>query len=278
MTKLAITLLLAVLGCNGAVGVPDSRIQDKPKERWGGWYVHYADPNRGDKLGIMLRDLGPFRDGPIPQGWLTGLADKLYREKDNSIILRFAYDYSPAGEDAPLQKVLDHIEQLAPIIKGNGSKLFALQAGFIGAWGEWHSSTNGLLEGNYPQQIFAALAQAHDGWLQVRTPRIRQTLLPHWPSSLSERTGIHNDCFLASESDMGTYPEPHQHWAEAPVVFRGGETCVKSRRTSCENALPEIKRQRFRYLNLGYHADVIKQWKDEGCFDEIGQGLRWGWD
>lgn len=67
------------------------------------------------------------------------------------VILRFTYNF-PLDEscvraiDAPLEIVLMHIDQLAPILRANVDVIAHMEAGFIGAWGEWHSSSNQLID------------------------------------------------------------------------------------------------------------------------------------
>ena len=55
-------------------------------------------------------------------------------------ILRFAYtkvqQATPPYNDAPLSRVLMHIEQLRPVVQANEDVVLVLQAGFIGTWGE----------------------------------------------------------------------------------------------------------------------------------------------
>ena len=36
--------------------------------------------------------------------------------------------------------ILGHIDQLESVVADNLDALYVLQAGFIGSWGEWHSS------------------------------------------------------------------------------------------------------------------------------------------
>ena len=58
-------------------------------------------------------------------------------------LLRFAYDRCPnqSGEyNYTTSRILKHIGQLAPVVGRNVDAVYALQAGFIGCWGEWHDS------------------------------------------------------------------------------------------------------------------------------------------
>ena len=81
------------------------------------------------------------------------------------------------------------------------------------------------------------------------------------------RTGFHNDCFLASQTDVGTYPEEagaraqnqaHMAALTAAAPF-GGETCNPAddpgavARTGCADILREGARYHLTYLNAAYY-------------------------
>ena len=98
-----------------------------------------------------------------------------------------------------------------------------LQAGFIGAWGEWHTSSNNLTTPARKAAVRDALLKVLPAGrtLQVRTPAdlaqwypqpatVQQALQPTPPAQ--GRIGLHNDCFLASPDDVGTY------FAETPTA------------------------------------------------------------
>ncbi len=97
------------------------------------------------------------------------------------------------------------------------------------------------------------------------------------------RLGYHNDCFLSSEIDVGTYqdiateyPYMEQETKYLPI---GGETCaVFTPRTQCLTAQTEMQRFHYSFLNIDYHPDVIAGWKSEGCFGTIRNrmGYRYG--
>lgn len=72
---------------------------------------------------------------------------------------------------------MNHISQLTPILTSNQDAILALQAGFVGPWGEWHGSTHfsNDLEGR--QEIVEALLNAVPNRnVQIRTPLHKQTL------------------------------------------------------------------------------------------------------
>lgn len=94
-------------------------------------------------------------------------------------ILRFAYTNSFSDNPSEPSKsiLLNHINQLMPILTANQDAILAMQAGFVGPWGEWHSSTNfdNDLEGR--QEIVSKLLDAvpHRN-VQIRTPAHKQSL------------------------------------------------------------------------------------------------------
>mgnify|MGYP000028406704 FL=1 len=62
-------------------------------------------------------------------------------------VLRFAYEkdfvrQEPVGPT--LKEALAHLDQLKPFLHKNRDLILVVQAGVIGAWGEWHSSIHGL--------------------------------------------------------------------------------------------------------------------------------------
>ncbi len=221
------------------------------------------------------------------------------------VIPRFAYNFPQGGEDpyqepdAPLDRVLAHIDQLTPILQNNSDVIAFMEIGFVGAWGEWHSSTNGLVEeGNIntnSEAIVDALLNAlpADRMIAMRYAPYKQALYGTAPlteeqafsGSPQARMGAHNDCFLASETDWGTYPEDASERDalrsylnfDNRYVPQGGETCNSNAEAQpyiiCENALRDLALIRFSALNIDYQEEVLEGWRTEGCFDEIARRL-----
>jgi hypothetical protein len=105
------------------------------------WWV--ADCAAYEPWGLTLAQtyvyLDPYVDGPIPAeklAWLQASFDEL-RRNGLKAVLRFAYERDMGGPVGPtLDWVLEHIDQLAPVIRANCDVIFVIQAGFVGAWGE----------------------------------------------------------------------------------------------------------------------------------------------
>jgi hypothetical protein len=212
------------------------------------------------------------------------------RDAGIKVILRFSYNFGIGEPDASKSQILVHIAQLAPLFAEHEDVIAVMHAGFIGAWGEWHSSTNGLLDCTRDKYdildaILAALPASR--MVQVRYPRHKQEgfggPLPYseaWSGSYASRIGHHNDCFLASDTDWGTYPDgTADMWrgylaADTLYVPMGGETCNPNPpRSSCSTALAEMELLHYSYMNLDYHPDVVSAWSTEGCREEMERRL-----
>jgi hypothetical protein len=178
-----------------------------------------------------------------------------------------------------------HIEQLAPVLTENDDVVAWLEAGFIGCWGEWHSSTHEL-DGSSESKlrIVGEMLQRWPGFaLQIRYPvdlrLLRSRLSPDLDVS---RLGFHNDCVFASEpDDFGTWArgggsvsgDKRYVSAAAESAPTGGETCNLSSRSHCDIALEEFAAQGWTDLNGGFHADVLGQLAKEGCLETIASRL-----
>ena len=232
--------------------------------------------------------LDAYRSAPLPPGFLSSLDAALARVRAGGVkvFLRFTYNFSGSDPDAPKSVILNHISQLAPVLGRYADVIAFMQAGFIGAWGEWHDSTNGL--DNTPDHrdiLFALLAALPKTMMvELRYPidksEIFNATSPLTPATAftqtnQARVGFHNDCFLADSSDGGTYPSGGQDWKAylaqdgrfGPV---GGETCaLDSPRSDCPTAVGELRSLHFSWLNRDYNGTVLSSWKNQGCYDDI---------
>jgi hypothetical protein len=161
-------------------------------------------------------------------------------------------------------------------VQANADTIIVWQAGFIGAWGEAHTSSNGLDSPEAKVAIRNAIyAQAPDGMaLQWRYPPD----ILSWTGDM--RMGFHNDCFLSSDTDVGTYDEnpalrADQRAAMEDLTTRtyfSGETCdaqADKARLGCDAILAEGAQFHLSALNMTYFQAFHDSWRAGGCFDEI---------
>ena len=236
--------------------------------------------------------LDAYRGVPLPASFLSSLDAALARVRAGGVkvFLRFTYNFSGTDPDAPKSVILNHISQLAPILDRYADVIAFMQAGFIGAWGEWHNSTNGLDNTTDHRDILFALLAALPKTMMVelRYPidksEIFGSTAPLTPATAftqtnQARVGFHNDCFLADSSDGGTYPSGGQDWKAylaqdgrfGPV---GGETCaLDSPRSDCPTAASELRSLHFSWLNRDYNGTVLSAWQSQGCYNDIALHL-----
>ncbi|GIJ48223.1 hypothetical protein Val02_51090 [Virgisporangium aliadipatigenens] len=209
------------------------------------------------------------------------------------MIVRFAYTTSEAGDDAPVSRVLQHLDQLAPYLRNNVDVIHVVQAGFVGAWGEWWYTQNFGNAGNVTQADWANRKAVVDKLLsvlpsqrmvQLRTPKFKRTLYGTTPVSSGQayggstlaRVGHHNDCFLASADDFGTYENPSVEYpylaSDTQFVAMGGETCAPNApRSECATATQEMAQFHWNYLNADYRPEVLSSWS--GCIADVRRNL-----
>jgi Domain of unknown function (DUF4832)/Domain of unknown function (DUF4874) len=259
--------------------------------------------SQGYRLIYIPHDLSAWRDADLPESYLTNLRTGFakVRAAGVKLVLRFAYNY-PANEteylnaqDASLARVQGHIAQLAPILADNSDVIAIWQAGFIGAWGEWHTSSNGLTSAANKLAVRDTLLAAlpANRSLQVRYPGDLSTWFAQAPTAADlelpilparAKIGLHNDCFLASNDDVGTYFPSVQSaslrahvQATSDVVAFGGETCFPpvpaEARMDCPSILAEGAAYRLTYLNRAYYQPFFDRWIADGCMDEINRKM-----
>lgn len=243
-----------------------------------------------------------FSENLISQEYLNGmhLDFNIAREAGIKVIVRFAYGASlsaPYGDATP-EIVKNHIFQLKEILNTHRDVISVIQTGFIGSWGEWYYTDH--FAGANPWQVSDENWEDRSGvvedllrvlpddrMVQLRTPgykmRIFDTEEPLGvPEAFSRenisRVGHHNDCFVASSSDFGTYvnQELEKPYLEEETKYTpmGGETCALAPPYSdCENAYSELQRFHWSYLNIDYNNSVLNVWRDQGCFDDVELNL-----
>ncbi len=253
-------------------------------------------------ISIILRIFYLPNDSPISQSTLENIQRDFNTMRKSGVkaLIRFAYtkkSSSPYGDATP-ERVLQHISQLKPIFQANEDVILVLQAGFIGAWGEWYYTDHfAVSPGNLSQQnwddrkaVVDALLDAlpKNRMVQLRTPNFKRTLFDRTtPLSETEafsgsnisRIGHHNDCFAASSNDLGTYTgnmaeEKVYLEQETRYLAMGGETCgISPPYSDCGPSSGELERFHWSYLNIDYHTGVLSEWDEQGCYDEIEQRL-----
>lgn len=253
--------------------------------------------NKKITLVRRIYTISEFRDSPIPQSFLDLVSNDLQKARETGVklIIRFAYNWDIGGADAPKDRIIAHMEQLKPVLQENYDAIAYVDAGFIGAWGEWNRSTNDLLNTEDMRDVlFKLLSVVPDQrMVTLRYPYYKRRIYDNNnPLTSSEafngsnraRTAAKNDCFLAGEDDGGTYKiyrdvEKQKDFLNQDNLYlvQGGETCSSNSDAQpyigCDNALKELARMRWSALNSEFEEGVLNTWKNEGCFGEIERRL-----
>jgi len=286
-----------------------------------GWYDDYYSYSGGSSMGTIFRPLKAYEMRENRENDKITLILRLFYlheflEEDNvspeylakmqsdfdsvraagvKCIVRFAYSASQKADvwDATPEKVFSHIESLGDVLMANGDVIAGVQAGFIGAWGEWYYTKNFAGSGYHPtasdqenrrtlvEKLLTVLPEHIS--VQGRTPAIMRNIngtddpiteTEAFDGSVKSRTGHHNDCFLANASDYGTYGNLEEDLAylgeTTKYTITGGETCDASNQYSdCVNGLPRMVELHWTYLNRDYNKNVYDKWMEQGCWDEI---------
>jgi len=254
--------------------------------------------------------LEDFVAAPISNSYLANIQADFNAARAAGIkcIVRFSYTdqanpWPPAAPygDATKAWMLYHIAQLEPYLQANSDIIAVAQAGFIGIWGEWYYTTyfgdpnaGPLTATNYADRkevldrLLTALPTTR--MIQVRTPAYKYKLYnggsivpitnaQAFDGTSLSRIGHHNDCFLASSDDYGTYSNTTTEYpylnAETNYVPMGGETCaLNAPRTDCNgDALNEFSEFHWSFINRDYINTVWNGWISQGCSTQIKSTL-----
>lgn len=151
--------------------------------------------------------------------------------------------------------------------------IHCVQAGFVGPWGEWHSSL-----------LFEDLSE--DAQVEIRND-IVTLLLDNIDSSLpiavrrpsfivdyadaglnTSRLCVYNDGLFGSDSDLGTYnterSEAISEWNSViGASTNGGEMPYVTEWTEPNSVNSEMSQMKISYLNAYYNTEVLDSWNED---------------
>lgn len=244
-----------------------------------------------------------YMSSDISQAFLNRMENnfKALRAGGGKAVIRYSYKYNDGEGDKPWDAtsewILRHIEQLKPYWQEYADVILCLEAGFIGVWGEWYYTSNfpfnPTKDSDFAPRwtIVNALLEAlpADRQVALRTPAFKMRYLDMHGENVAPLTAEeayqntakarlcgHNDCFVASSTDYGTYAnnEEREFWAEdTQYTLMGGETCGECELSTGKNAIKEMAKYHWTYINDGYHGDVLNSWEEDGSMTEIKRRL-----
>lgn len=221
-------------------------------------------------------------------------------------------------EPSDIDIVKTHIAQIAGVLNNSPGALAYVEAGMVGAWGEWNcttlyrdpvsgevvdtAETRSLL---VPDIVGTWLQELPDGFIGVRTPRMKYDNYSANTGEGASRVSFYNDCFLKSETHEGTY-EPassignyEQQRAfvqqQTQLVPIGGESCgwraeydaslsndeyapSSSDGDFCVKGVEALADYRYTYLNNRTDVAWVSKWIEEGCWQDIQKAVGYRFD
>ncbi|KAJ0403118.1 hypothetical protein P43SY_009548 [Pythium insidiosum] len=200
-------------------------------------------------------------------------------------ILRFAYAADDATADPAESVILNHLDQLAPVLQRVAPSLLVFEAGFIGKWGEWYYTSRygnaGVVSAAQMQSRYRIVRRMADS-VPIEVPiAVRWS---HWADqlikldiSLRDRLALYDDCIFAPYNDLGTFNDAHESTAAYPFGS-GGETCsssfdLDSSTHSCAAFRLALQRVNATYVNIDYDRTKLAQYQQCNFEDLLGYRL-----
>ncbi len=256
-----------------------------------------------NKMTLYLHSyyLTDYMESDIPQEFLDRLEYNMnqLREGGAKVVLRFSYKSSMDTKDKPWNAAPEwihrHIDQITPYLQEHADVILCVQCGFLGSWGEWYYTDSGYkmnptrdadfeMRWEVLEHMLRAVPESRQ--VGLRIPAYKMRYLKMRGDSLSSpltaaeahkntnkaRICGHNDCFVSSASDVGTYNKDSERafWAEdTKYTMMGGETCEKCSYSNGKHALSEMAKYHWTYLNRDYRESVTGMWRTDGTMDTI---------
>ena len=209
------------------------------------------------------------------------------KEENKNVVIRFSYDPGYQGFiniEASISMIETHIKQLSGVLNKFYETVTAIEAGLLGPWGEMHTSVMSTEE-NKAKVFKFWLENTNNIPILSRSPN---AMLSYFGKGLIEMEkeeikegdegyylGLFNDCYLSSDSDVGTYKIDRTrevNWLskQNEHLPYGGETCYVHRMNDLDNAIPEMYKLGLSHLNQGYRPEVISKWKSSTYDSSLG--------
>lgn len=254
-------------------------------------------------LNLLQINLRGYSDFDLSDNALDQLDQILtvFSGERRQLILRFLYDWNGHALDTEpdeINRILRHMDQLAPVINAHAPAILLIQGTFMGNCGEMTQTHFGSHEDN--RLLITHLAQVIDPsvFLAVRTPsQLRGVLLTRdtvslehaFSGSLNARLGLFNDGLCGSVYDLGTYDDTPNADTTAPedkgtrreeidyqnrlcrFVPNGGEAVLDNPYNDFPAVTADLAAMHISYLNRDHDEAVLKKWetslwREDDCF------------
>lgn len=270
-----------------------------------GYSVVWTDVNSGSPF-----RLDAFQFSAISTTRLNEIAATFQAAEDAGVRLktRFTYSYNPppSNPDATQARIEGHLDQLAPVLDTWQHVIASVDAGFVGRWGEWNASGNGITDwttagANARRQIIDAILAAvpttrmvaHRNPIHVRErfgeSGYAMSLDDRFTGTPQSRLGWLNDSYVANQSHGGTYdtwsghPQPDRYLLDRATFWHIGQYAVGTGESSdlgglnewntSVAAIEEMAGSHIDTLFRKFYTPIIDRWISEGYYGEISRRL-----
>ena len=224
----------------------------------------------GESLAFLLFYLTDYIGKNLDEDALNYIRTEFgkVRLANKKAVVRFAYSESFTTTDpqeATPTQILTHIDQIADILSDNADILYAVQAGWLGTYGEWYYVTNSHgnsvpsytdyylytvdgstvadFNGNYKNLMDRVLAKVPSPiQIGLRTSTYKRyylspsnigswTSIDAWGTDANHRIGFYNDGLRGSTDDVGTFhndTDRDMWYSQGNWVICGGEMSYRS--------------------------------------------------
>ena len=201
---------------------------------------------------VFIRfDLTGYKAGSLPTPALNAIGSVFtdVRDRGKKAVIRFIYS-TASKADAPLSTVRGHLSQLKDVFVDYQDVIYVVQAGFIGACGEWNQSDYFEFSG-YPSNYGIEVADSYfedqsavvdellaavpaSRQIALRTPRYKRYYTRYkgyFPScwdwnpitsfdgtDYNSRITFHNDGFAGNVGNWGTFADFHTPYGDPGPV------------------------------------------------------------
>ena len=285
-----------------------------------GWYTIYPfflekEPDfdelywclgKEETIALVIINIGAYREQRLDAAAINRMRQILgfFEKHSYDVILRVTYDHEGnAVEREPFffKVVLEHLEQLIPVVREFSKTVFIWQGMLIGNWGEMHTSR--FLFPSKLRQLWGVMSTGleDDVYLAVRRPSMWRILHPEACGKAqlpADTTGLFDDAMFGSDSHMGTFGQDGKEstgwenlWSrEDELAFEdelckqvpnGGEAVCGEEYAEMftpQSTLDVLKKMHVTYLNQAHDEKILKLWKQwewqgESLYDYIGKYL-----
>ncbi len=253
-----------------------------------------AEPSK--QLCLVEINLLPFNETELSEEALeiVRMIFERFIKLKKQMVVRFLYDWEGKGilsEPKDIAVIMNHMSQLAPLLKEYTKHIYILQGLFIGSWGEMHNSR--YLSERHIARLARHLYECSGENTQIalRCPNFWRMLFKTcqpleravaFTDIQKARFSLFNDGIMASDTDFGTYGNVgmkdsksySEKWTRKDelefqnqlcrYVANGGEVINECPGNDAGPALEVLRKMRISYLHSDYDEKVLNKWKASG--------------